>query len=307
MSRSIFSMIQKLTSNVRSCNMAQTAFLQKVALEERCILVDEFDRPIAFSVFLFNKDNDLLLQKRSPWKVTFPGYYTNSCCSHPLAEIPGETLEDDAIGIRRAAQRRLNYELGIPLSEIQLSDFFYLSRIHYFSSGDGIWGEHEIDYILFLQKDHITIDPNPDEVSEVQWVSKSMINDLTRTIKAPLTPWFQLILQYKLQLWWDNLKTLDKVQNYSYIIMDKNILLLLSSLCFNWEYCNTIQIKYFIYIILQKKKLSLISLRSLILIKNYMSSRVLPKIKQTLMIYDNGSSNYLIILSKDLELDHQLS
>lgn len=90
MSRSIFSMIQKLTSNVRSCNMAQTAFLQKVALEERCILVDEFDRPIgnaskrdchrinnngtiplhrAFSVFLFNKDNDLLLQKRSPWKV----------------------------------------------------------------------------------------------------------------------------------------------------------------------------------------------------------------------------------------------
>ncbi|KAF7393940.1 hypothetical protein HZH68_010759 [Vespula germanica] len=238
MSRSIFSMIQKLTSNVKSCHMAQIAFLQKVALEERCILVDEFDRPIgnaskrdchrinnngtiplhrAFSVFLFNQDNDLLLQKRSPWKVTFPGCYTNSCCSHPLAEIPGETLEDDAIGIRRAAQRRLNYELGIPLSEIQLSDFFYLSRIHYFSSGDGIWGEHEIDYILFLQKDHITIDPNPDEVSEVQWVSKSMINDLTRTIKAPLTPWFQLILQYKLQLWWDNLKTLDKVQDYSVI------------------------------------------------------------------------------------------
>lgn len=90
MSRSIFSMIQKLTSNVKSCHMAQIAFLQKVALEERCILVDEFDRPIgnaskrdchrinnngtiplhrAFSVFLFNQDNDLLLQKRSPWKV----------------------------------------------------------------------------------------------------------------------------------------------------------------------------------------------------------------------------------------------
>lgn len=70
--------------------MAQIAPLQEAALEERCILVNEFDKPIgnaskrdchritndgtiplhrAFSVFLFNQDGDLLLQKRSPWKV----------------------------------------------------------------------------------------------------------------------------------------------------------------------------------------------------------------------------------------------
>ena len=69
--------------------------MQKSALEERCILVDEFDKPVgeatkkhchlinkegtvplhrAFSVFLFNRDGDLLLQKRSPTKVNFKNY-----------------------------------------------------------------------------------------------------------------------------------------------------------------------------------------------------------------------------------------
>lgn len=237
-SKSVFSVIQKITSTQRNYGMAQIAPLQRAALEERCILVDELDRPVgdaskydchrvtkdgniplhrAFSVFLFNYNGDLLLQKRSADKITFPGHYTNTCCSHPLAEIPGETLEENAIGIRRAAQRRLAYELGIPLSEIQPSDFFYVSRIHYFSMGNGIWGEHEIDYVLFVQKDNVTLDPNPDEVSEIQWIPRAKIDDFARKINAPLTPWFQLILKHKLPLWWDNLKTLDKVQDHTVI------------------------------------------------------------------------------------------
>ena len=67
----------------------------------------------AFSVFLFNKKGDLLMQKRSDKKITFPGYITNSCCSHPLHN--DEELEEyNNIGIRKAAKRRLSYELGIP-------------------------------------------------------------------------------------------------------------------------------------------------------------------------------------------------
>lgn len=38
----------------------------------------------AFSVFLFNKDNQLLLQQRARSKITFPGVWTNTCCSHQL-------------------------------------------------------------------------------------------------------------------------------------------------------------------------------------------------------------------------------
>ena len=38
----------------------------------------------AFSVFLFDADNRLLLQQRAASKITFPRLWTNTCCSHPL-------------------------------------------------------------------------------------------------------------------------------------------------------------------------------------------------------------------------------
>ncbi|XP_051160860.1 isopentenyl-diphosphate Delta-isomerase 1 [Leptopilina boulardi] len=225
-----------LTKNMHS--NIKVAPLQKAALEERCILIDEFDKPIgeatkkychliskeggvplhrAFSVFLFNSNGDLLLQKRSSTKITFPGYFTNTCCSHPLAEIAGESDEQDAIGIRRAAQRRLNYELGIPMNEILINDFYYLTRIHYQALGESIWGEHEIDYILFAQKDKITIDPNPDEISEIRWISREEIDNFIKTTKDPLTPWFKLIYENQLKLWWDNLNNLQKYSNHETI------------------------------------------------------------------------------------------
>jgi isopentenyl-diphosphate Delta-isomerase len=80
-------------------------FNQIRLMEEMCILVDKDDSPIgpvtkkechlmtkinegllhrAFSVFLFNKEGKLLLQQRADEKITFPGFYTNTCCSHPL-------------------------------------------------------------------------------------------------------------------------------------------------------------------------------------------------------------------------------
>jgi len=105
--------------------------VQEAALEERCILVDEHDQecgfaskrdchrlvngklPLhrAFSVFLFNTKDELLLQQRSSTKITFPGHYTNSCCSHPLYEIEHECK--DIEGVKTTACRRLVFDLGI--------------------------------------------------------------------------------------------------------------------------------------------------------------------------------------------------
>ena len=114
--------------------------VQEKFLEEKCILVDENDRVVgeatkrechlnsnikkgmlhrAFSVFLFNNRNELLLQQRSDAKITFPGRFTNTCCSHPLAfdeELDGKNF----IGVKRAAQRKLEHELGIKPSEVRL-------------------------------------------------------------------------------------------------------------------------------------------------------------------------------------------
>ena len=73
----------------------------------------------AFSVFLFNSEGNLLLQQRSESKVTFPEFFTNTCCSHPLYKEE-ELEERGALGVKRAARRKLEHELGIPQEEVFL-------------------------------------------------------------------------------------------------------------------------------------------------------------------------------------------
>jgi isopentenyl-diphosphate delta-isomerase type 1 len=99
----------------------------------------------AFSVFLFDKQNRLLLQQRASEKITFPDMWTNTCCSHPLG-VPGETgstLDTAVMGVKRAAQRKLDQELGIKSHQVPLENFHFLTRIHYVAPSDGKWGEHE--------------------------------------------------------------------------------------------------------------------------------------------------------------------
>ncbi|KAG5674850.1 hypothetical protein PVAND_004795 [Polypedilum vanderplanki] len=205
---------------------------------ENCILVDSNDKPIgfsskrdchkvdesqhiklhrAFSVFLFNQNGEMLMQKRSSHKITFPNCYTNACCSHPLYDLENEREELNAIGIKKAAQRRLNFELGIPTSQVRPENFHYLTRIHYLDKGDGKYGEHEIDYILFLQK-NVDVKPNPGEVSEICWIKRENMDEQIEALDGNLTPWFRLIYNSgQLGLWWKNLHQLKKFEDYNTI------------------------------------------------------------------------------------------
>lgn len=211
-------------------------------LRENCFLVDENDKIIgqaskkdchlvqenghiplhrAFSVFLFNKRGDLLLQKRASEKITYPDCYTNSCCSHPLANFPGEDEERDAIGVKKAAQRRLNYELGIPVDSIPIENMHYITRILYKDEGNGKYGEHEIDYVLFLQQD-VKLKPNPSEVSEISFIPRTEFDDFIPTLTGQWTPWFALMLKHRLKFWWDNLNKLDEIKDHKKIVHLKN-------------------------------------------------------------------------------------
>lgn len=228
-------------------------------MEERCIVLnhnDQYERDgskkechlmtniskgllhRAFSVFLFNPENGhLLLQRRADEKITFPRMWTNTCCSHPLA-IKSELEEADQIGVRRAAQRKLDHELGIPPEEVPLDKFQFLTRIHYLAPSDGHWGEHEsvcyfrfvaactdtvlpVDYILFIAVKP-TLKPSPNEVSAVKWVSQQELKDLMHSLDrtshllpprrfsdlflaSSFTPWFKLIASKYLFGWWDAL------------------------------------------------------------------------------------------------------
>eukprot|EP00045_Choanoeca_perplexa_P013256 m.149414 g.149414 ORF g.149414 m.149414 type:complete len:228 (-) comp16294_c0_seq1:2826-3509(-) len=210
-------------------DLAQYDDVQVKLMQEECILIDENDTAIghvskkachlmmnidagmlhrAFSVFLFNSEGKLLLQQRSDEKITFPGYWTNTCCSHPLCR-PEETPEKGQQGVRFAARRKLEHELGVDPSQIELDEFTYLTRIHYKAPSDGKWGEHEIDYILFLQKD-VSFEAVPNEVQATQWVDKDQLKDLMANAEAKglkITPWFKLIVENFIYKWWDQLET----------------------------------------------------------------------------------------------------
>ena len=95
--------------------------------------------------------------------------------------------------------------------QINLSDFTFLTRIHYKAASDSIWGEHEIDYILFLQKDvHLT--PNPNEVMSHRYVNQEELQLLLEQGcrgEQKITPWFRIICDHFLVKWWNNLSDLS--------------------------------------------------------------------------------------------------
>lgn len=115
----------------------------------------------------------------------------------------------------------MNYELGISINDAPLDKLKYITRIHYCDTGDGQWGEHEIAYILFLLAD-VKVKPNPNEISEISYIPFEHMNTFVPTLGASLTPWFQLILKYKLCSWWKNLDTIDSFVDHKTIHKLKN-------------------------------------------------------------------------------------
>ncbi|KAM6498100.1 Isopentenyldiphosphate isomerase [Amanita muscaria] len=192
---------------------------QSKLMDERCILVDEQDNAIghlmvninngllhrAFSAFVFRpSDGRLLLQQRASEKITFPDMWTNTCCSHPLDDFDAEKDEKAQLGVRVAASRKLEQELGIPQSQTPVDQFQYLTRIHYLAPSNETWGEHEIDYILFITKD-VTVNPNLNEVRDHKYVSKGELQAMFEDPNLKFTPWFKLIAREFLFGWWDQL------------------------------------------------------------------------------------------------------
>ena len=137
----------------------------------------------AFSVFHFDDQGRLLLQQRAGSKITFPLCWTNTCCSHPLhfdhetyseTDTPADVASGLVPGAKRAAVRKLQHELGITCSKEVMDSMRFLTRLYYCApqpaDKDGVvWGEHEMDYILF-SRGHVDIKADPDEVGDYRWV-----------------------------------------------------------------------------------------------------------------------------------------
>jgi isopentenyl-diphosphate delta-isomerase len=158
---------------------------------EEVILVDENDRPLgtmekmeahrearlhrAFSVFIFNRKGEMLLQQRASHKYHSAGLWTNACCSHPR---PGEDTKE-------AATRRLQEELGFTTSLEKSFDFTYRSE---FENG---LTEFEFDHVFIGIYDQ-AIHPNRDEVSDYCFKTPDEIRAGLESYPGRYSSWFQL-------------------------------------------------------------------------------------------------------------------
>lgn len=200
----------------------------RAGTKKECHLVDEKGDIIlhrAFSVFLFNNNNELLIQKRADEKITFPNLWANTCCSHPLY-VKEELNEENALGIKTAAIRKLEHELGLSPSLFKTEDFHFVTRIHYKGlMENSCWGEHEIDYCLLVKKDikleDVQKSMSLNEVSEVKFLNEVQLKTILEDEKErkTLTPWFDIISTNFLFKWWSAVKD-NKIDS---IIDDKTI------------------------------------------------------------------------------------
>lgn len=160
--------------------------------EEKVILVDENDQKIglmpkqeahvkgvlhrAFSVFIFNKKNELMLQQRAFHKYHTPGLWANTCCSH---QRDGESSID-------AGKRRLFEEMGFTTDIKETTTFIYKAP---FENG---LTEHELDHILIGNFEE---DPkiNPDEVASWKWMDMDEVKKDIQTNPDIYTAWFKII------------------------------------------------------------------------------------------------------------------
>ncbi len=171
------------------------------------ILVDENDQEIgeiekieahknrgklhrAFSIFIFNSNGELMLQRRASTKHHWAGFWTNTCCSHPRV---GEKLED-------AVCRRLKEEMGLRRQDIAtkgemrfdcaLKEAFALI----YKATDEKTGltEYEYDHFFTGVFDGGAPEPNPDEVSEWKFMSLNNIKTDLKINADMYTPWFKI-------------------------------------------------------------------------------------------------------------------
>lgn len=161
-------------------------------MNEEVILVDENDHEIglmdkleahekgllhrAFSIFIFNDKNELLMQKRAMGKYHSASLWSNTCCSHPKM---GDSIEI-------ACEIRLMEEMGF-ITELK----FFKSFIYKASLGNGLH-EHEFDHVYIGRFNGSPV-PNSAEVARWRYVD---LNELEKDLVANpthYTAWLKII------------------------------------------------------------------------------------------------------------------
>lgn len=129
----------------------------------------------AFSVFLFDPAGRLLLQKRGSGKRLWPGFWSNSCCSHPRR---GESMA-------LATSRRLKDELSVA------ANLEYVYKFAYQADFGAAGAENELCHV-YLGRVAAEVQPNRFEIEGIRFVS---VDELEREFEERgerFTPWFRM-------------------------------------------------------------------------------------------------------------------
>ncbi|NVK08540.1 MAG: isopentenyl-diphosphate Delta-isomerase [Tenacibaculum sp.] len=172
-------------------------------MKEQVILVDQQDNPIglmekieahekallhrAFSVFVFNDKNELMLQQRAAEKYHSPLLWTNTCCSH---QRDGESNIE-------AGKRRLQEEMGFSCELEEVFSFIYKAPF------DNGLTEHEYDHVMIGRFNDKPI-VNPEEVASYKWMPLEEVKNDIENHPEEYTAWFKIIFK----------ESYDKISKY---------------------------------------------------------------------------------------------
>lgn len=168
-----------------SCNQGERVVLLSEDAEpigtELKSLVHTGETPLhsAFSIFLFDRRGQMLVQRRALHKATWAGVWSNACCGHPE---PGESLMS-------AANRRLKEELGLEGVSLKVA----LPSFRYRAKWRGVWENEVCPVLIGRVDDSHNIEINTDEVESVGWLSwEEFYSSITRSEDHEYThfsPW----------------------------------------------------------------------------------------------------------------------
>jgi isopentenyl-diphosphate Delta-isomerase len=160
---------------------------------EQVILVDEGDYEVgctekhqahvegrlhrAFSIFIFDSKQRLLLQKRAKTKYHSADLWSNTCCGHPR---PGESTQ-------AAAHRRLKEEMNF---DCELQEVFgFLYRVEF----ENKLIEHEYDHVLVGEFNSVPV-VNKSEVQAWRWLSLEKLLSDSQRFPQDYTYWLRMII-----------------------------------------------------------------------------------------------------------------
>lgn len=132
----------------------------------------------ALSVFVFDSQGRLLLQRRTAGKYHSGGLWSNTCCSHPYPDEPPLA----------AAHRRLEEEMGFSCPLTPAFHFTYRADV-----GSRLI-EHEYDHVFVGTVDAVDVQPHPDEVADWAWMAPAALRKDVATHPERYTVWFRRLL-----------------------------------------------------------------------------------------------------------------